>query len=123
MIKKLYFVSLIIITVSFISVFITIYKILTGIALYTDLILISISISINLLLLTMPYKYWRIGLLFVLASAVLKNSSKLIYEQSLSSALVMNVVSVILLVPALYYFQKMKHWNETPTDEQQRRLG
>jgi len=106
--NKLFKYSIIIISISFISSLLHIIKLLTSNNSYSDYTLMLISIFINLSLLYVNNKYWRIGILFILTSTTAKHLAAIISHTYINTSIFINILGLLLLVPAAFSFNKLR---------------
>jgi hypothetical protein len=89
------------------------WRLSTGTPIYTDFVFLGMNVVVPALLLYISNKYWRLGLLFIIAYGVAKESSVLVYQRSLIAAILLNILSILFLIPALLYFLKLRGEKET----------
>jgi hypothetical protein len=104
---KLFKCSLIIVAACLFTAVFQLWRLLEGTPVQTDLVFLGMSVLAPLILLYVSQKYWRIGLLFIIAYGVAKQASIMISAQSVRLAILLNLLSILFLIPALLFFLRL----------------
>ena len=83
--------------------------ILYGKPLGADNFLLTLYVVMSAVLILVPNNHWRKGILFIFASSLLEYYAGICAENSYSLALAVNIGSILVALPAFYFFHKIKH--------------
>lgn len=109
--QKLFKLSIFILAACLIGTFHQIWGLLTGVPFKEDYVFLGVSLATPLILLYISNRYWRIGMLFVMGYSIIKHLSNMANSHSLIIVILLNLLSLLFLIPAFIYFLKLRDKN------------